>query len=343
MCQPNRGKFSLIDRLASTLRLATLALVVGTLVAPPAAEAQETKIYRVGYLGQGSRPSGPPPTGSITMSLQDLGYVEGRNIVIDRRYADGDAERFPRLAAELVALKSDLIIAETTPGPLAAKRATATIPIVFFNVTDPVSTGLVASLVHPGGNVTGIADFGIEMVTKGLELIHAAVPKATRIAVLMSDNSVHPFQLREIQAAAKTMSLTVLPTMAASLEDFEAAFGSMERENAGAVIVLGGPPIGTLARLKRIAELASKANLPMICADRQCVELGGLLSYSPTVPERWRSVAFYVDRILKGARPGDLPVMQPRDFDLAVNLKTARTLGLTIPQSLLLSASKIVE
>jgi putative ABC transport system substrate-binding protein len=321
--------------------VAMLALTLDLLVSPLTAKAQQTKVYRVGFLFQSSPPIPGSPPGSVTKSLQDLGYVEGQNIVFDRRWAEGDAERFPGLASELVALKPDVIVADTTPGALAAKRATETIPIVMINVTQPIATGLVASLAHPGGNLTGIADLGIEMAVKGLDLIHAVVPKATLIAVLMSDNPVHPYQLNAIQAAAKNIGITLLPVTVTSPNDFEAAFELMARRNAGAVINLDGPPFGTVQQRKKLAELAAKTRLPMMCAERQCAELGGLMSYSPAF--LGRAVAMYIDKILKGSKPDDLPVMQPTTFEFVINLKTAKTLGLTIPQPLLQRANRLID
>jgi putative tryptophan/tyrosine transport system substrate-binding protein len=196
-----------------------LLMLLALLAAPLAAQAQQTKVYRVGLLRQGSPPPGSTPM--ITKALDDLGYIEGRNLFIEWRWAEGENKRFPSLAAELVALKSDVIVADSTPAAIAAKRATTTIPIVMVNVSDPIGSGLVANLARPGGNVTGGTDFGIEMAVKGVDLMRAAVPKATRIAVLMSDNPVHPTQLKEIQEAARRIGLAALPTMARSSEEFE--------------------------------------------------------------------------------------------------------------------------
>ena len=275
--------------------------------------------------------------------LQDLDYIEGQNLVLDRRWAEGRNERFPSLAADLVALKPDVIVADSTPAAIAAKHATAAIPIVMVNVADPVGSGLVASLVRPGGNVTGTTDFGIELAVKSVELIHTATPKATRLAVLLSDNPVHPTQLKEIQAAAKRRGLTVLPTMVKSSEEFEKAFASMAKQHAGAVIQLGGAPFSTPQQRDKIIELAAKTKLPMMYPTRWWPEAGGLMGYGPSFAFRWRRTATYVDKILKGAKPADLPVEEPTEFHFAINLKTAKVLGLTIPQSLLQRADEVIQ
>ena len=301
------------------------------------------KVYRVGVLNQGSPPAPGSQPGSLTRALRDLGYIEGRNIVVDRRWAEGKNERYSSLATDLVALKPDVIVADTTPAVIAAKRATATIPIVMVFPSDPVGSGLVTSLARPGGNVTGVTSIETELQVKGVELLHAVVPTATRMAVLMSDNPVHPSQLKTIQGAAKSFGLTVLPTMVRSSEDFEEAFRSMVKQKAGALNVLGGPPFGARANQEKLAELAAKAKLPTMFRDRSFVEAGGLLSYGANLLKTWRLVATYIDKILKGAKPADLPVQQPTEFELVINLKTAKALGLTIPPSVLGRADQVIE
>jgi putative tryptophan/tyrosine transport system substrate-binding protein len=317
-----------------------LALALILLFASIGSGAQQTKTYRIGVMLSGA----PPASGGqspFLLTLRDLGYVEGVNLVIDRRGAEGDASRFAALAAELLALKPDVIVADTTPGALAAKRATATVPIVMINVTDPVATGLVASLARPGGNVTGIADFGVEVTVKSLELIRAAIPKATRIGVLMSGNPVHSLQLKAIEAAARGMSLSIVPATAVSLDELVAAFESLAKAKAGIVVVLGGPPFATKPQLARLIEVATKARLPLVCPGVTCTEMGGLMSYTPIATGQLTAV--YVDQILKGAKPSDLPVQQPTQFQLVINLKAARMLGLEIPQQVLIRADKLVE
>jgi putative ABC transport system substrate-binding protein len=313
------------------------------LAAPLAAEAQQAKIYRVGFLSQSS----PPPPGSqpgvFTRTLRDLGYVEGRNLVLEFRWAEGQNARFPSLAAELVALKPEVIVADSTPGAIAAKRATTVIPIVMVNVSDPVGTGIVASLANPGGNVTGTTDYGMSMAVKDVELLHDLVPRATRIAVLMSDNPVHPLQLKLVQDAAKSIGLTVLPTLVKTEADLGGAFASMARQKAGAAMWLGGAPFSTPSQSKQLAELAAKAKLPMLYPGRSYVDQGGLMSYAPTYQERYGKAAVFVDKILKGAKPSDLPVEQPTKFELVINLKTAKALGLTIPPSLLARADEVIQ
>jgi putative ABC transport system substrate-binding protein len=222
-------------------------------------------------------------------------------------------------------------------------HATATIPIVIVNVSDPVGSGLVASLARPGGNITGMAAVGPELAEKSAELMHALVPKATRIAVLMSDNPIHPAELKAIQNAATTIGLTVLPTMARSPEDFEEAFASMAKKDAQALIVLGGAPFSTPQQIGRIVELTARTKLPTLYPTRQFVDAGGLLSFQPNRWEKWRLTAGYVDKVLKGAKPVDLPVVQPTIYDLVINLKTAKALGLTVPQSVLLRADAVIQ
>jgi len=318
-------------------------LASGLLAAPLAAQARETKVYRVALLLQGS----PPPPGSkpgvFPTALQNLGYVVGRNLVFDVRWAEGKNDRFPSLAVELVALKPDAIVADSTPAALAAARATTTVPIVIINVSDPVGSGLVASLAHPGGNVTGAIDFGNDVTTKQLELLHTAVPKATRVAVLMSDNPVHLSQLAEVQNAAKSIGIAVVPTMVRVSEEFEGAFASLTKKKAEALILFGGAPFSTEAQADKILELAAKAKLPALYPTRGWVERGGLLSYGTNGSYRWKLTAVYVDKVLKGAKPADLPVQQPTEFELVINLKTAKALGLTIPPSLLQRADQVIE
>jgi putative ABC transport system substrate-binding protein len=324
------------------MRLIGLAVVLALSLAPLAVEAQQAKVARIGMLLQGSpAPSGTPTT--FGRALHDLGYIVGQNVILERRWAYGQNDRFRDLASELVALNPDVIVAETTPGAIAVARATRTIPIVIVNVSDPVGSGLVDSLAHPGRNVTGGTDFGTELAVKALDLVHAAVPNATRLAVLMSDNPVHPFQLREIQSAAKSIGLTVLPTMAKSEGEFEAAFVSMAKNGAGAFIWLGGAPISTPGQVDRIVKLAANRKLPGMYPSSGFTRVGGMMSYGPSNKYLWNVTAGYVAKILKGAKPSDLPVQQPTQFELVINLNTAKALGLTIPQTLLLRADRVIE
>jgi putative tryptophan/tyrosine transport system substrate-binding protein len=322
-------------------RRAFLGSLAGLIAAPLAAEGQK-RVYRLGFLAQGSpQPAGDP--GLFRPALRDLGYIEGQDFIFESRFAEGRNERFPSLAADLVARKPDVIVADSTPAALAAKGATTEVPIVIVNVSDPVGTGIVASLAHPGGNVTGGTDFGTALAVKQLDLLHELVPKSSTIAVLMSDNPVHPLQLKLIQDAAKKFRLTILPTMIKTEGDFETAFASMVRQHAGAFIWLGGAPVSTPAQGEKIVALSARSKLPARYPSRWTVEHGGLLSYGSTPKDRFRTAALYVDRILKGAKPADLPIEQPTTFELVINLKTAKALGLTIPRSLLHRADQLIE
>jgi ABC-type uncharacterized transport system substrate-binding protein len=250
------------------------------LAAPLAAKADQVgKVYRVGMLFQGSPDS---PGSSVTNrrrilvdTLRELGYIEGQNLAIDRRFAESRLERFPALAAELVALRPDVIVADSTPSGVAAKQATATIPIVFLSASDPVGSGLVASLAHPGGNITGVTDFGVELAAKELDVLHALFPKAKRFAVLMSDNPVHPFQLKAIEDAARAIGLTITSERATSLEEMDGAFASMARNKVGAFILLGGPPFTSEVSIDKVVALAAMMKIPGMYPNRWRVERGG--------------------------------------------------------------------
>ena len=261
--------------------------------------------------------------------------------MVDWRSAEGNNDRYSSLAAELVALKPDVIVADTTPAILAAKRATATIPIVMVTPADPVGSGLVKSLARPGGNVTGVTSLEADLIVKGVDFLHAVVPKAKLMAVLMSDNPTHPSQVKAIQDAVRGFGVTVLPTMVRSSDDFEAAFSSLAKQKAEALIVLGGPPFSSSAQRGKLLGLAAKTKLPGIYRTRNWVVEGGLMSYGHDNLKNWSLAATYVDKILKGAKPADLPVQQPTEFELVINLKTAKTLGLTIPPSVLALADRV--
>jgi putative tryptophan/tyrosine transport system substrate-binding protein len=312
------------------------------LAAPLAAEGQ-ARLYRVGFLAQGSPPS-PGTRRFFWTALRELGYVEGQNLILEYRYAEGRNERFPGLAVDLVALKPEVIVADSTPAAIAAKRATTVIPIVFVNVSDPVGTGIAASLARPGGNVTGGTDFGTALAVKQVDLVKDLLPgKAFPIAVLMSDNPVHALQLKLIQDAAKSIPLTILPTMVKTEADFEEAFASMLKQGAKALIWLGGAPVSTPAQRDKLIALAARSKLPALYPSRGSVDNGGLLSYGPSYKEMYGTAAIYVDKILKGAKPADLPIEQPTKFELVINLKTAKALGLAIPPSLLQRADEIIQ
>jgi ABC-type uncharacterized transport system substrate-binding protein len=324
-----------------TLALRVLLGVCALGLSFAAIAQQSANLHRVGMLLVSS-----PTTLGISVdifrrALRDLGYIEGQNLVVDLRWAEGNAERLPSLAAELVAQKPDVIVTFTTDGALAAKRATTTIPIVIMFVSDPVSSGLVESLSHPGGNITGVTDYGLDLTAKYVELIHAVAPNAARIGILMSDSPIHPPEVKAIEAAAKSIGLAVVPTMDRSTDELEQAFASLAKNDAGALIALGGARQGS--QRKKIAELAVKFRMPALFPTRAYVEQGGLMSYGPNLSATYKLGARYVDKILKGAKPAELPVEQPPMFELVISLKTAKSLGVTIPQSLLLRADEVIQ
>jgi putative tryptophan/tyrosine transport system substrate-binding protein len=326
-------------------RLAFIGTVAGGLLAIPlAAEAQQAgKVHRVGWLGLAS--PGPEVlriVDGLRQGLREQGYVEGRDIAFEYRWAHGRADQLPDLAAELVRLKVDILVVASTPVAHAAKRATTTIPIVFVG-PDPLSTGLVASLGRPGGNITGVTlNAGPEIVGKYLQLIKEAVPKVSRVAVLWNQGSqMHPVMVREAEVAARALQLQVQSVGVRGADEFEGAFAAMTKERASAVVVLGDPVF--LLHRKQLAELAARSRLPAIYALTDHVEAGGLMAYSPNFAEAARRAATYVDKILKGTKPADLPVEQPTKFELVINLKTAKALGLTIPPSVLGRADQVIE
>jgi putative tryptophan/tyrosine transport system substrate-binding protein len=270
--------------------------------------------------------------------LRDLGYVEGQNIRFEFRSAEGQADRLPELAAELVRLKVDVIVTWFTPPAQAARQATREIPIVMADAGDPVGTGLIASLSRPGGNVTGIAAITAELAGKCVELIRDILPSARRVSALI--NVTDPFSkpfLENIQLGGEVTGTTINPIRISKREEFEAAFAEMEKKRPDAVIVQPSLPG------KRAIELALKYRVPAVSVPRWFAEEGGLMSYSPRFPELFRQAAAYVDKILRGAKPADLPVVQPTRFELVINIKTAKLLGLTIPESFLLRADEVIE
>jgi putative ABC transport system substrate-binding protein len=320
-------------------RQAFVAGAVGVCAAPLAADAQPAKLPRIGYLG--GSPSGAGAPQPFLEGLRELGWVEGRNIAIEYRWTEGRAERLPDLVAELVRLKVDVIY---TPGSnaaaQAAKRATTTIPIVFTTPTDPVAAGLVASLSRPGGNITGIG--GAVLSSKRLELLREVIPTATRVAVLWTRaNPGHPRALKDAEAAAPALGLQLQPLEVRDPTKFEGAFSAMTKERAHAFFVLGD--VMFLRERARIVALAATSRIPAIYTWRQAVEDGGLMSYGEDRSGVPRRAAVYVDRILKGAKAGDLPVEQPTRFELVVNLRTAKALGLTIPPAVLARADERIE
>jgi putative ABC transport system substrate-binding protein len=315
------------------------------LAAPLAAEAQQAaKIARIGYLSINAV-TGRHLTEAFRQALRDLGYVEGGNVVMEYRDAEGRAERLPALAAELLALKVDVIVAPSTPAALAAKQATSTLPIVFIGASVPVTDGLVTSLARPGGNVTGLSVLASELVGKRLELLKQAVPGVSRVAVLWQPGGqgerTDKDLVKEAEVAARALGVRLQLVEARGPADIDRAFADMTRARAGALAVLGSPML--FAERRRLADLAAKNRLPAVYARREWVEAGSLMAYGPNVADLFRRAATYVDKILKGAKPGDLPVEQPQKFELVINLKTAKALGLTIPPSLLGRADEIIQ
>jgi putative ABC transport system substrate-binding protein len=323
----------------------TVTLGLTLLAAPLAAEAQQAgRIPRVGVLA--TRTAGDARLEGLLQGLRDLGYVEGRNLLVEYRDAEGKTERLPALAAELVSLKCDVIV--TTGGTLAvqaAKQATTTLPIVFASVGDAVAEGLVTSLARPGGNVTGLTVAATELVSKSLELIKQAVPGVNRVAILFKPDampdSAKKERLKAADVAARALGVRLQIVEARGAEDFDRAFSDMTRARADALAV-PATQVFNLER-RRLVNLAAKNHLPAVYPNRDFVDAGGLMSYGPNLADMARRAASYVDKILKGAKPGDLPVEQPTRFELVINLKTAKALGLTIPPSVLGRADEVIQ
>jgi putative ABC transport system substrate-binding protein len=325
-------------------RRAFIGALTGLLAAPLAAEAQQAgKVYRVGYLTAGSVTANPRVLEAFRQGLRDLGWVEGQNIVIEYRSAEGRFDRLPDLAAELVRLKVDVIVAAPTPAALAAKNATGTVPIVGVSLTEPVGLGLIGSLARPGGNVTGVSySVGTDIFGKDLELLKEVVPKVRRVAVLSNpDGPAQPLTISNIKGAARSLGLQLLLLEARAPGDFDGAFAAMARERVGALFVVTDPMF--IPHRTRLTDLAAKNRLPSIFTQRADVEAGGLMSYGPNFADMYRRAATYVDKILRGAKPADLPVEQPTKFELVINLKTANALGLTIPRSVLARADEVIQ
>jgi len=324
---------------------ARFLVLLALMVAPLAAEAQPaTKPSRIGYLSPtfASEPDNRRRLGALREGLRDLGYVEGQNIIFETRWAEGEYGRLPDLAAELVNLKVDVIVTYAPPAIQAAKQATATIPIVMAGIIDPVATGFVASLARPGGNITGLSLMAPELVGKQVEILKEANPKVTRVAVLGNPaNAGTSPQLRHAQGAAQALHVRLQLLEARGPDDLDGAFAKMIKEGAGAVVVLVDAML--IDQRTRVANLATRHRLPSIYGLIEFVEAGGLIFYGANDTSRFRRAAMFVDKILKGAKPADLPIEQPTKFDLVINRKTAKTLGLTIPQPLLLRADQVIE
>jgi putative ABC transport system substrate-binding protein len=329
-----------------------VALALCFLATPMPSDGQQPgKVYRIGYLAVGPAPTernpqncpieGNPNWQAWLEGLREHGYIRGQNLVVECRYTEGREERAPAFAAELVSLKPDLIFAYGSAQVRAAKQATSTVPIVMGGVIDPVELGLVASLARPGGNVTGRTfSAGREIVGKHLQLLKEAVPKVARVAVL-GYSGAPAFYRTDTQAAAQALDLTLQSYEVQELEEFADAFAAMTKARAEALLVL--PHVFISTHRKRIVELAAQSRLPAVYPYREAAEAGGLIGYGANVPAIWRRFGLYIDKIFKGAKPGDLPVEQPTKFDLVINLKAAKALGVTIPQSLLMRADEVIE
>jgi ABC-type uncharacterized transport system substrate-binding protein len=308
----------------------------------PVDAQQSTKVPRVGYLAAVSASADAPRLEAFRQGLRDLGYVEGQNIIIDYRHEDRGFERLPTLAAELVRLKVDVLVAVTTNAALAAKKTTATIPIVFMGVTDPIAAGLVESLARPGGNSTGITNVAAILTGKRLQFLKETIPRVSRVAVLWDPQAPGSIpQWKESQLPARELGLQLYSMEVSSVDKYDAAFKEAINARNTAVWVTLNPLANSNQKL--IAELAIKSRLPSICARGDYAENGCLMAYGPGYSTEGRDGARYVDRILKGATPADLPVEQPTKFELVINLKTARQIGVTIPQTLLHQADKVIE
>jgi putative ABC transport system substrate-binding protein len=318
-------------------------LAGGLLAAPLGAEAQQAaKAARIGFL---SLSPGRTPTMDISPGLRELGWIDGQNIVIEYRWAANREDQLPALAAELVRLKVEVLVTSSTPAALAAKRATTTIPIVMTFVADPVGSGLVASLARPGGNITGLTTLATGLVAKRLELLKAVVAGSTSVGVLWQPGALGEKTLRdmmeETRVAGRTLGLQLQFLETRRPDDFEQAFGAMREARVRGVLVLPHPLLFEARR--SIVAHAAKSRLPAVYPWREAVSAGGLMSYATNFPDMYRRAATYVDKILKGAKPADLPIEQPTTFELVINLKTAKTLGLTIPTALLQRADQVIE
>ena len=308
-----------------------------------AAEPQQpTRISRIGFLGPGSSASYSTRVEAFRRGLRELGYIEGQNLTVQYRFADGSFERLPQLASELVRIKVDAILAGGQPAVHAAKQATTSIPIIMGKAGDPVGAGHIASLARPGGNITGLSDFTVGVITKRLELIKEVVPKVSTVAVMMNPaNPTNPLQLNESKPAAQELHVRLLPLEISGSEDFDRAFAVMKKERVQGLLVFADPMLGSHRR--NLADFAAKNRLPAIYPASENVDAGGLMSYGPNFDDLYRRAAIYVDKVLKGSKPSDLPVEQPRKFELVINLKTAKQIGLTIPPNVLARADTVIR
>jgi putative tryptophan/tyrosine transport system substrate-binding protein len=323
--------------------LSILALTLGLIASPLATEAQQTgRIYRIGFLGNSTAALEANLVGPFRERLRDLDYIEGSNCQIVYRWAEGKYERFPALIAELIGLQVDVIVTAGTPAALAVKKATTSIPLVMVAVGDPVGTGLAASLSRPGGNATGLSSIAPDMEGKRLELLRELLPKVSHIAVLWNPaNLFHVGSSKEARHAAQVMRIRLQFFAARSTEELADAFVAIVKDRPQALVVFADRVF--LHNRARIMDFALQTHLPTAVTHQELVDSGGLMSFGANYPDMHRRAAMYVDKILKGAKPGDLPIEQPTRFELVINLKTAKALGLTIPASLLLRADRVIE
>jgi putative ABC transport system substrate-binding protein len=330
-----------LSRRAFVSSLAALAASPAIVFKPQSAYPQQpASLRRIGVLT--TSPTEDKDVQAFRRGLLDAGYIEGRDVVIEWRSANGDNARIPELAADLVKRKVDAIVVETTLATMVLKRATSTIPIVMATIADPVGSGLVTSLAHPGGNVTGLSLMAVEISAKRLQLLKEAIPRLARVAVLWNPATPwHSNGIAALKAAAPALSLKLSFVGARTPDEFSPAFSEISRTHAQGLYVMDDGIF--YAHRTTLLNLASKARLPTSYAGRQFVNKGGLMSYGPDFGDLWRRSAWYVDKILKGARPSDLPIEQPTQFELVVNLKTAKALGLAIPKSILLRADEIIR
>jgi putative ABC transport system substrate-binding protein len=330
------GTHNLSSRRRAVIALAALSVPFSALSQTP------LRAYRIGFLVPRSSANFKGRVEAFQTGLRELGYVEGKNLTIEWRFADGEYGRLPMLANELIQSRIDVLVVDSTPGVKVAHAATTTIPIVMISVGDPVASGFVASLARPGGNITGLSNVVGDVSAKYVELLHVVVPNLRHIVVLTNpDNSTHAKIANQVRTSAATIGVKVAPIAARTPADIEAAFRKISKDGAGALIVLGDPFFGQQG--PQIGELAMESRVPTLLTNRTLAEAGGLMSYGQDLSEHYRRAAVYVDKILKGAKPRDLPVEQSTKIELVINMKTAKAIGLTIPQSLLLRADDVIR
>jgi putative ABC transport system substrate-binding protein len=333
------SKFSSANRKC----MGIVAFIIAFAMLGAVAQAQQpTRIPQVGYLSYGSEEIDKSLVAALHQGLRELGYLEGKNIVIKQRYAAGRSEKLPEVLAELIRLKLDVLITAGDPAAHAAKKATSTIPIVMVTSPDPVGTGLIASLAHPGGNITGLSDFHGGVITKRLEVLKDVVPLMSRVAVLLNPaNRSNPLQLKDIQAAAPAFRVTVVPLEVKGPDDIDDTFATIRKVRPGALLVVGDRLFAT--HQIRIFEFVGKTRIPAIYSQQGYVDAGGLMSYGTNFADQYHRAATFVDKILKGAKPADLPVEQPTKFEFVINLKAAKQIGLTIPPNVLARADRVIR